>query len=68
MTMASPPPASYTTDQAKEVFLEDTEHILANFRYFLELPLMTQEQKHQVKAIMGSVFALRREIQEGVSS
>jgi hypothetical protein len=64
MTVTSRPPDSYTTEEAKQVFFEDTEHILANFRYILELPLLTDEQKQQVKGIMGSLFTLRRQVGE----
>ena len=64
MTVTSRSPGSYTAEEARQVFFEDTEHILANFRYILELPLLTDGQKQQIKEIMGSIFALRREIQE----
>jgi hypothetical protein len=64
MTTTSRPPASYTEAEAKQVFFEDTEHILANLRYILELPLLTYEQRKQVKDIMGSLFALRRQLGE----
>ena len=64
MTTTSRPPDSYNEEEAKQVFLEDTEHMLANLRYILELSLLTYEQKRQVKDIMGSLFALRRQVEE----
>lgn len=64
MTAPSRPPESYTHEEAKQVFFEDTENILANLSYILQLNLLTHDQKQQVKDIMGSIFALRREIEE----
>lgn len=52
-------------EQARQVFFEDTEQILHQIRDLLELPLLTYEQKQQVKDIMGSLFELRRTVEEG---
>lgn len=64
MTIVSPPPTSYTDAEAQQVFFEDTEAILANLRYILALPMLTDQQKNRVKDIMGSLFELRRDVAE----
>lgn len=56
-------PDSYSKDEARQVIFEDTEQILANLRYILQLPLLTYEQREQAKNIMGSIFDLRRSVE-----